>query len=454
MALLLCYPAVAGICAWLGWRARLATKLALWFAFSLLPLALTVASGYVAYRSLPVAVPAPESVRKTVSPLFVHLSDPHFLIPARRTSTEGRVIDTRQAARMVALVIALRPRFLIISGDVTDAGAEEEWRHAVESLLFPVLSVGVKTIMAPGNHDMQPALLLNRGELPTQDQHWASIVIEAQVAARFLRNLSLHGPGFRNSAGLNLEGLLRAWDGNTFDFKLPAEEYQRCIQRTAGAALGGGHALGSQAMIADTLCKIQLNRDIMDFIGTYRSWFPLIHHDPSTGTTVVVLNSNDEMEEAIGSNAVGTLGVSQLERLREAFTTLPEPTQQCLIVMHHMPVRRVGDSFQLPRKLSFESLSASQAFQYSAMSTRLRDVRRLVQELEAVALRRPNLQLLLLCGHFHRRWLGQLSTRITIAEAGPPLETGGVWVGAWDAAVGRVALRWHPTIPSDIAGPP
>jgi len=433
------YLAVIGLFACLGWRARVATKTVLWFAYCLLPFVLTVASGYVTYRSLPVAFVVPASDRQAAAPLFIHLSDLHFLAPNRLLSTEGRPIDTSQASRLVGLVTRLRPRFLIISGDVTDVGAEEEWRNALDSLLIPVRRAGVSIVMAPGNHDIQPALLLYRGEMPTNDKKWQPIMIEAQVAARFLRNLASLNPSFHNEAGFDVETLMMPWAGNSLDFKLPQEEYRRCLQRAAFSA-SPGKGIGGLAMLADAMCKISLNQDILDFIHGYRSWFPLVHHDSSAQTTLIILNSNDAVVETIGSNAVGTLGASQLDRLRDILAKVPESTKQCLIVMHHMPVRRAEDVFGFPRGLSYQSVSATQAFEYSAMATRLRDVRRLVREIETVQARKPGLQVYLLCGHFHRRWLGQISSRLRVVEAGPALEAAGGWVGEWDPVAGHLAF--------------
>ncbi|UED83333.1 metallophosphoesterase [Streptomyces profundus] len=77
--------------------------------------------------------------------LLAHISDTHLDGTARSTERTVRVMDHLRA-------LPRTPDALLVTGDIADHGAEEEYREAARLLAapFPVL-------YCPGNHDKRPA---------------------------------------------------------------------------------------------------------------------------------------------------------------------------------------------------------------------------------------------------------------------------------------------------------
>lgn len=96
---------------------------------------------------------------------IVQLSDLHLRAPGRRLY--GRVDTAGALVRAIARIDALTPRpdLVVLSGDLTDAGAADEYAHLRERLA--ALAVPYATM--PGNHDDRAGL---RAAFP--EQPWAA----------------------------------------------------------------------------------------------------------------------------------------------------------------------------------------------------------------------------------------------------------------------------------------
>lgn len=86
--------------------------------------------------------------------VLVQLSDPHIVRPGRLL--EGEIDTAEFLRRAVQSVRALpeRPDVVLVSGDLVDAGHEEEYAH-LRALLEPL---GCPLWLMPGNHDSAAAL--------------------------------------------------------------------------------------------------------------------------------------------------------------------------------------------------------------------------------------------------------------------------------------------------------
>ena len=89
--------------------------------------------------------------------LLAQLSDPHICRPGGLSN--GRVDTNACFARAVEHLARLRPRpaALLLTGDLADVGAPEEYAHLAR-LLAPLTDAGLPVHAIPGNHD-DPALL-------------------------------------------------------------------------------------------------------------------------------------------------------------------------------------------------------------------------------------------------------------------------------------------------------
>jgi 3',5'-cyclic AMP phosphodiesterase CpdA len=78
---------------------------------------------------------------------FIHLSDLHIHGTDRR--------DNRNCRKVIDFIINQYPDekpIVLITGDITDDGAERQYKNAVD-ILKPLVSEGFKLLATPGNHD-------------------------------------------------------------------------------------------------------------------------------------------------------------------------------------------------------------------------------------------------------------------------------------------------------------
>ena len=95
------------------------------------------------------------STSTPTNPWALHVTDVHLTLPGTaRVEGEG---DGRD--RLAALVAAKQiqsPRYLFLSGDITDHGHGPEWDEAAK-VLAPLRASGCRVLVAPGNHDLSMA---------------------------------------------------------------------------------------------------------------------------------------------------------------------------------------------------------------------------------------------------------------------------------------------------------
>lgn len=87
--------------------------------------------------------------------LIAQISDPH--VRPRGRLCYGRVDTAAHLERAVAAILALpqRPDVVVVTGDLVDAGRDEEYA-LLRELLDPLR---IRTLLIPGNHDDRGALL-------------------------------------------------------------------------------------------------------------------------------------------------------------------------------------------------------------------------------------------------------------------------------------------------------
>lgn len=439
-----------------GWALTIDGKwlgLAAGSAFLLLavgaPVAGTVAIGTLRYGNLKVAGPDEHDSRQDLEigrapdgPLFVHLSDSHFVGAGRGATFQGLPRDPEALAALSTRIRRLRPKYLFVTGDVTDTGREAEWQQANAILLEPARKDGIIVIVAPGNHDLQPAF---GGVDGAGSPERASAIL----LRRFLESSGLAAAGLRTTDGRSVATLI-GWRPTAEEVaERASRDYLTCVAnpiepRATGPAWAKGCELATKPeAVAQSMLTFHTAPACSD-------WFPLLHTDDNIGVAVFVLCSSVAATNTYGSNAIGAFGRPQIQRLLKAIDELPS-ARHVLVLVHHPPVKRWGDDNGWPENwLSWTDWNNSSMYNFALLGSEWRDVVDLMNGLVNVRQRPGAPSIAVLFGHRHERSFGSIRT----ASWGIPLieadafgaavgqEPPGVRAGYLSPGAGDLDLRW------------
>lgn len=331
----------------------------------------------VAYKHAPVArggVPRSQNS----SPWCVHITDAH-LTTGDKQRAEGGTGGNQQLKQLVQQMVQSPPRFLFITGDLTDHGEPEEW-NAVQKILKPVLKSGCRVLLVPGNHDLMTAynsletwVSIGYGHFRGADVSW----LNGMRLRLFLENAAAMAPELLASNGESLSNILqnekrefeRLGDlvgrahaeirANPRDLEIIAARYwpdaallfaELEISRLSlkDELLPGGLDLLRSEMSSsmpaswpETLhSKSKDDFMLTEWPGWYSSgwydYFPLSTFDTTTGTEVLVVNSIANLMGLLHS-AWGYLSRVQMYRLQQHIEA--SRAKQLVILVHHAPFR-------------------------------------------------------------------------------------------------------------------
>jgi len=221
-----------------------ALPLFLWLPYLFFPPLLTLIIGFATYgqlyQSSPVEAEPIVSIESAAPlPIIIHVSDTHFIGTSRGKTHQGADWDIAAISQLMPYIHSLRPRYLLITGDVTDTGAEPEWSQAASTLLDPAKKAGITVIMAPGTHDLQQAF---RG---ARDKATAELA-EAELSRRFLQMQTALAPDIRMVDGTTLHTLL-SWKPADKEIQAAtAKQYLECVR--SGVLMMGERVPRSWAM--------------------------------------------------------------------------------------------------------------------------------------------------------------------------------------------------------------
>lgn len=395
---------------------------------ALLPPVISLLIGMQSYIGLDSASYAEEdwkakSPLKGSRPFVVHLSDPHFIGKMDGVTYEGNEWNVDTLFKTVERIIKLKPRFVIISGDVTDRGLAREWEQAEKILLSPLRKAGIELILAPGNHDLQPFF----DEAPkAPGESWKGRPMSAylKMAVRYTTGLETYDriPFARRMVWIP-----------------PSEEKKKEIrdkwfQCASGCPMEGIRGCQSQ-------CNQWLDRQVLSFEKYVEvedacgSWYPMVRFEQESASLFVVLCSNRRLVETAGTNAIGELGDKQIEGLRKVLNLFPKGVQHVFVVMHHPVVKRPGERLGLPTEWSRRGIFASSAFEFAMLPNRLPESLEVVRIVQAKAALHPKIRMHIAFGHRHAAFLGKVKLAedkpgIWISEAPAAYDpNGGIWIG-------------------------
>jgi predicted MPP superfamily phosphohydrolase len=141
----------------------------------------------------PVAPPPPP--KQPAAWRFVVLSDLHL---------PNHAVATATTARVIAAVVALHPRFVVITGDHTNGNpsdppamvaASTTWWHAVAAALEPLREAKIPVLPVAGNHDAY---------LPGQREHYAATFGDLSAWAA---PLEVHGDRVPFAYSVDVDGV-------------------------------------------------------------------------------------------------------------------------------------------------------------------------------------------------------------------------------------------------------
>lgn len=443
------YLLSGGLAAGLVFLRPLLAAIAL-LAVDLFPLGLAIALGFINYSRLDSASFAVEDwknsrVPTNSTPLLVHISDTHFIGTEQGKTREGNDWDVTIVEKVRTRILELRPRFVILSGDVTDRGTKAQWAQAEKVLLAPLRDHGIQLILVAGNHDLQPFF----EDEPNAEPH---IQLVNFVKAQALSNGAFSTPHAKPFAEL-----VSQWKPPPPELadqhKKVREEWGKCTEACSAMfdIRGGlrGCLYGCEMTFKEAAAKLPpLPPSFEQAIGeSCEAWHPLEFFDPETNTLFLTLCSCVRLVHSAGTNAVGEVGSAQLDRLKHRLNAIPEGTRDVFVVLHHPVVKRPGDRYGFPAHFTWKALSASSAFEFATLPNLVDESRAIVNELRSVAQKYPKTRIHLAFGHRHGEFLGKVDQPmggrwVSVSEAPAAYDrSGGMWIAY--GANGSPELDWR-----------
>ena len=300
----------------------------------------------------PGAVPPPgQNIR------IAHISDPHIVGSPNEfrmeAGTRGPRGNDRWSAvldRLTALDAEKPFDWILLTGDVTDAGTRTEWVEFLErTALHPRFSG--RLLMLPGNHDVNIA---DRTDAAKLELPWS--VSRALRKLRFLIAAdSLQGT--RVHVVDHVSGKL----GPTLDSFLRSDGRQGEMRSLASSG------------------SIRAGRDVSRI---WRDLFPLVVPPANGQPGVMLLNSCSDSHMAL-TNAIGVIDPQQLRAVTRLLTEFGDAAW--LIALHHQVVEYPATGASLKERVGLTLMNAPDLF--ASIGTHAR-------------------RTVIVHGHRHRDWIG------------------------------------------------
>jgi hypothetical protein len=392
-----------------------------------------VIDGLAAMAHIPTVRPTPFGdllpVREEVE--IVQLSDLHLTGAPDRKTTDGRAPGDQLIADYLDRVTALRPRFVVVTGDLTDSGEQLQWEKAAGYL--GRLAGSATVIAAPGNHDLTPAYARMK-----------EVELDQQLLQQgaYLAVLNQLNPGIQTGAG-PLGELIERVTPSPKEVELRAEEMKSTYIEavvTGGDHPSGGRVIGARR-IAEEKYTSQYVRALLRARALAPLWpglFPLHWRSPDGSHRFLVLNSSANADPRLGQSAIGSYGDRQVAACARLLTTAgDDPATRFVGVLTHHPLARPPEAWnELLTILDFGELHLQTG-----------DSIALLQVLLTAQTSHPEIQWYVFYGHRHHQSLGEhcglsMMEAPALAPAFSPPEKRGMWTLVRDKE--RLQPRWAP----------
>jgi len=237
---------------------------------------------------------------------IAHLSDLHvvgerygFRIESGRGGPRGNARLARVMTRLAVIHGAQPLDFVLVSGDLTDAGRATEWAEFLDAVArYPLLAS--RMVVVPGNHDLNIVDRTNPARL--------DLPLSTGKRLRQMRTLSA----------------IAAVQGNRVRV---VDSGSRQLARTLNEALAPHRSNIAAFMENGGVRRAVRLRNLFDDL------FPMIlPPDRPDGLAIAILNSNAESHFSF-TNALGMISVEQAGRLAAAVGAYPQA--RWIIALHH-----------------------------------------------------------------------------------------------------------------------
>jgi 3',5'-cyclic AMP phosphodiesterase CpdA len=417
----------------------------------LFPFAETRREVFAVYKSLRKVAPIPADCVVAGRNLFVDLSDLHLVSSPREKTNDGSVPGNAFFSSRLKLAEKFMPKYLFLTGDITDTGSVDQWEIAWESLKD--LPDSTKVLMVPGNHDQNEAFISTPISLD-EARHLTSVSVFDSKIARFFRVQARLFPEIRSASGELLSRVvMNAPPIVDPDKWVKAEKFFDekvgvCMQNEPSEHLSLLRVKcqrGVRQLFPDQIRALTTVEQSDDYWSEIkRTSFPLYLIDTDSKTAVFLIGSGLSDSDSIGANAIGMFEDRQIQNLRIEIRSAPPDTRHFLFLLHHPITRPSDEAPSLPylKDLTLDTFMDSNWWAYGFLHTNVSSANMALDAINEELQRFPAADGYVIFGHRHKRSLGVLG-RLTFVEApnvAAPSPNRGVYVGS--VAANGLVIHW------------
>jgi 3',5'-cyclic AMP phosphodiesterase CpdA len=426
----------------------------------LVPLAETHSEAHSVYESMRVVEPLSADCNVSGSTLFVDLSDVHLVSspdepPATPTKKKVTMDGTLAGDDFIAPVLDwakhFKPRYVFVTGDVTDTGSKGQWENALRK--FKNISELSEVMMVPGNHDQNLAFISTKYTVDEALNLHDVSVFDSKMAS-FFKVQSRLFPGVRAATGETVDQIVagappvidpRDWMKAAKFFN---DKVEICTQNNASdkiAVVRVQCELGVRKYFPEQIKPLStVEQGDQYWDARKRSSFPLYFHDPEFRASIFLLGSALSDTESIGANAIGEFDEIQIRNLRMEIKSAPKDTRYFFFLLHHPLTRPVEERFILPaaKGLVLQSLTDSNWWAYAFLRENVSSANKVLGAISYELRSFPAAAGYVMFGHRHRRslgtWAGLTFIEAPNVAAVPPNR--GLYVGS--LVNDRLSVHW------------
>lgn len=334
----------------------------------------------------------------------IHWTDVHVTRKGR-SRVDGGKGGNERLQECITTFLEEPPKFVFITGDLTDRGDEEEWEEA-RKILAPLKEKGTRIVIVPGNHDLATAYNSADAFISTRLTHFRGGMVRGMNGLRlraFLGGLAALEPDLKNAKGETIAAILKREDKALSRLWGLVEEVRMVVSTSRSAKLYEAErfrkkaaklfpryppSMGWEALLWTSKESFDDFYVSSLYAERWQDYFPLYLVDEAIDAQVIVLNSIARDPTLIGS-AWGDLGQDQIGRLEEIIRT--STSRQFVILAHHAPFRWHDES---PPDFSLEEIQ-----RWACLAVSVSSVNRFSEILSRI--QRDKKKFFFFCGHRH-----------------------------------------------------
>lgn len=288
------------------------------------------------------------SVKKELFPVWepdrgnieiVHLSDLHFTGKSDQKGIGKTDPGELLIHPYLEQIRKLKPRLILISGDLTDGGDAPQWAKVTDSL--KPLAEQYPIIIAPGNHDLTTAYSGGEEEIGE--------IGRMLKQANYLIAQDTLNSDIYTSSGEKLRELLNKTKPNKEEV---TQEQNKLIEQYIESV----RIMSERGNFAREYVTLKIAKKLFSFENVYkllmakrldRLWkqlFPLRWQSIDKKIWIFVLNSSEPSNHSLGISAIGAFGIQQLLRLTSIISAAgTESNIRTIGILTHHPVARPAE---------------------------------------------------------------------------------------------------------------